>query len=89
MQFAFAPANTLDLRGATLREAEDATSSFLGRLRMRGDLHGYVLHGHGTGALKQGLRAWLKGQREVRAAAPAPAEEGGDAFTLVEIKSAL
>lgn len=48
--------NTLDLRGMTLSEAQDDCDMFFSNAIMD-DLDGvYLLHGHGTGVLKAGLR---------------------------------
>lgn len=48
--------NTLDLRGMTMDEAEDALDAFISRQVLGGAHGGYVLHGHGTGVLKAGVR---------------------------------
>ena len=48
----------------------------------------YAVHyllGHGTGALKQGVRQWLPSSRYVKDFRPANAEEGGDALTVVRL----
>jgi DNA mismatch repair protein MutS2 len=46
----------------------------------------YILHGHGTGQLKEGLRGFLRGHPYVAKFDPAPETEGGDAFTMVKLK---
>jgi DNA-nicking Smr family endonuclease len=48
----------------------------------------YILHGHGTqGVLKDKIRDWLQRDRQwVKKWRPADAAEGGDAFTMVEVK---
>ena len=48
----------------------------------------YVLHGHGTGGvLKSKIRGWLKSERQlVKRWAPAAQADGGDAFTLLEVR---
>lgn len=48
----------------------------------------YLLHGHGTGALKKGLRTWLRTSMGARVRSWRPGNEGdgGDAFTVVELK---
>ena len=43
----------------------------------------FVIHGHGTGALKDAVRTALVGSAYVAASAPAEPEQGGDAFTVV------
>jgi dsDNA-specific endonuclease/ATPase MutS2 len=47
----------------------------------------YILHGHGTGVLKKKIREWLQSDRQfVKSFKPADQEDGGDAFTRVELK---
>lgn len=79
------PHNTCDLRGKRLAEAEDEVVAFVGTLKGMGERYGYLLHGHGTGALKSGLRTWLKRAPGVRTFRPGDSSEGGDAFTVVEV----
>ena len=77
--------NTCDLRGMRVDEAIDAVVAFVDRLAARGDRFGFVLHGHGTGALKQAVRTWAKDAPYVRTSRPASESEGGDAFTVLEV----
>jgi DNA mismatch repair protein MutS2 len=77
--------NTCDLRGMRVDEAIDAVVTFVDRLAARGDRFGFVLHGHGTGALKQAVRTWAKDAPYVRTSRPASESEGGDAFTVLEL----
>jgi len=75
--------NTLDLRGERVDAALDKVDAFIDELLRRGEPAGFVLHGHGTGALKQAVRDHVRSLRQVRESAPAPPEDGGDAFTLL------
>ena len=80
--------NTVDVRGCNLMEAqEEAKAKFSGAL-MGGRSVVYILHGHGTGGiLKTKIRNWLKTERQlVKKFRPADQEDGGDAFTRVELK---
>ena len=77
--------NTLDLRGHRLQEAIEVADRFLDRLLLEGHDVGFLLHGHGTGVLKDGLRRWLPRCPAARAWRPAENEQGGDAFTVVEL----
>ncbi len=79
------PHNTCDLRGKRLAEAEDEVTTFVGLLKGQGERYGYLLHGHGTGALKSGLRTFLRRAPGVRTFRPGDASEGGDAFTVIEV----
>ena len=45
----------------------------------------FLLHGHGTGALKDGLRRWLRSSAYVADWCPADEDQGGDAFTIVQL----
>jgi DNA mismatch repair protein MutS2 len=79
-------ANTLDLRGMRVDEGQDASEKFFDQAIQRGHDTVYLLHGHGTGALKDGVRAWLRSSAYVRGWRPASEEQGGDAFTLVQLQ---
>jgi len=74
--------NTLDLRGHRVEESLAQVDAFLDRLLDRGEPVGYVLHGHGTGALKVAVRAHLRSSPYVRRSHPAEPDDGGDAFTV-------
>ncbi|MEE2750909.1 MAG: Smr/MutS family protein [Myxococcota bacterium] len=76
------PSNTLDLRGMRVDEAIEETDRFLDKRLLEGDRSVFLLHGHGTGALKSAIRAWLGNNRTWR---PLNESEGGDAFTLVTL----
>jgi DNA mismatch repair protein MutS2 len=78
-------ASSLDLRGRRLEEAKEAIETFLDGCVLRGEPVAYLLHGHGTGALKTGLRRWLPACRYVRRWRPAAEGEGGDAWTVLEL----
>lgn len=73
---------TLDLRGERLEPALERLDEFMDLLLRRGEQVGYVLHGHGTGALKEAVRAHLRNSSWVGASRPAERDEGGDAFTV-------
>jgi DNA mismatch repair protein MutS2 len=75
--------NTLDLRGLRVEEALERIDAFLDRLLSAGEPAGYVLHGHGTGALKAAVREHLTLSKLVDRARPAGPEDGGDAFTVL------
>ncbi|MEM9691404.1 MAG: Smr/MutS family protein [Myxococcota bacterium] len=75
--------NTCDLRGMRVDEALEALDRFIDRsLGGGGEPLGFVLHGHGTGALKKAVREHLSGSPYVRHCRPAESGEGGDAFTV-------
>lgn len=80
------PGNTVDLRGQRVDEGVEATESFFDTARLRGHDVVFILHGHGTGALKQAIRRWLPKAPGVSAWAPASAEQGGDAYTVARLQ---
>ncbi|MBN2497933.1 MAG: Smr/MutS family protein [Deltaproteobacteria bacterium] len=78
--------NTLDLRGMRSDEAVEAVDKFLDGLFGRGEPAAFLIHGHGTGALKAAVRAHLASSpypRHFRSGTP---EEGGDGVTVVSLK---
>jgi DNA mismatch repair protein MutS2 len=77
--------NTIDLRGMRVEETIDAIAAFLDDLILANQPSAFLLHGHGTGALKSAIREWLRTSpygRDWHAGGPT---EGGDAFTVVEL----
>jgi DNA mismatch repair protein MutS2 len=63
-------------------EAVDDLDAFVDAMLRSGERAAFVLHGHGTGALKLAVRSHLAGHRQVDKSAPADPDDGGDAFTL-------
>jgi DNA mismatch repair protein MutS2 len=78
--------NTCDVRGLRADDALGMVDTFLDRVLGMGSTSGYVLHGHGTGALKLAVREHLKRSPWVRASRAADPEDGGDAFTAFWLK---
>jgi DNA mismatch repair protein MutS2 len=74
--------NTLDLRGERVDVALDKVDAFLDRMLNVGETAGFVLHGHGTGALKSAVRAHLRASSYVEQSRVADPDSGGDAFTV-------
>ena len=79
-------ANTLDLRGKAVDEATLAVEQRLDDAAMAGEPFVFLLHGHGTGALKAALREWLKGSSYVESYAAGQRNQGGDGVTVVQLK---
>ncbi len=77
------PENTLDMRGMYVDDAIPEIDSFLDRLSLAQASHAFLIHGHGTGALKAGVRRHLKGSPYAKRFLPAPREQGGDGVTIV------
>ena len=77
---------TLDLRGERVDEALGRVDAFIDRLLGGNDAVGFVLHGHGTGALKSHVREHLRASTYVEHSRPAESDEGGDAFTVFWVR---
>jgi DNA mismatch repair protein MutS2 len=77
--------NTVDLRGQRASDAVDQVDRFIDRLIRQGEPVAWILHGHGTGALKQAIRQWLPRQKHIEAWRAAGEDEGGDAYTRVQL----
>lgn len=74
--------NTLDLRGTRVDEALARLDAFLDVMMGEGEPVGFVLHGHGTGAMKSAVREHLGASGYVAQSRAADPDEGGDAFTV-------
>lgn len=78
--------NTLDLRGQRVDDGLAALEAFVDRAVRDGEPIVFVLHGHGTGALKQAVRQALRDLGPVARHQPARADQGGDAYTVVALR---
>lgn len=77
------PENTLDLRGMYVDDALPEVDAFLDRLALAQSPHAFLIHGHGTGALKTAVRRHLAKSPYAKRSLPAPREQGGDGVTIV------
>ncbi len=73
---------TLDLRGQRVEDGLLAVDRFVDELIQHHELGGFVLHGHGTGAMKEAVRQHLRGHHLVSRSRPCDRDEGGDAHTI-------
>ena len=84
-------ANTDDMRmeinliGRTVDEATGELEKYLDRAFLAGLPRVRVIHGHGAGILRRGVREFLKSHPHVATFAEAPQNEGGQGATLVEL----
>ncbi|MFH1438735.1 MAG: Smr/MutS family protein [Pseudomonadota bacterium] len=78
--------NTLDVRGMALDEARMEADNFIDNTMEMGLGTVYIIHGHGTGILKNGLRRHLRHLKTVEHFRPGGRAEGGDGCTVVKIK---
>ena len=76
----------LDIRGKRADEAEFEVIKFLDNSNMNGINRIEILHGKGTGALKQIVQQILKDYVHVKNYYFADIESGGDGITIVEFK---
>jgi len=76
----------IDIRGMMVDEAEQVVGKFLDDAVMAGLSQVLVIHGKGTGALRKGVQAYLKGHRNVQSYAFADINEGGTGATVVNLK---
>ena len=77
--------NTLDLRGQRVEEALENCERFFDQRLRDNTMTVFLLHGHGTGALREALRRELPGSDYVSSLRPADEDDGGEAFTMVEL----
>lgn len=71
----------LDLRGRRVEESLLELDQFIDELLQRQETGGFVLHGHGTGALKEAVRLHLRAHCCIAEATAAERDDGGDAWT--------
>ena len=75
------------MRGMRVEEGIEHIEQFLDRCLMSHHEYAFLLHGHGTGALKQAVRQWLPSSPHVHRWGAANEDQGGDAFTVVALHS--
>ncbi len=78
-------ASSLDLRGARVEEALEALSRYLDDAGLAGLNKVMIIHGMGTGALRDAVRAEAANHPLVRSLRPGQRGEGGDGATIVEL----
>ena len=76
----------IDVRGMTVLEAEDVLGKFIDDAVFTGLSKILLIHGKGTGALRQSLQKYLKQHRYVLSFSFADISEGGTGATVVELK---
>jgi DNA mismatch repair protein MutS2 len=76
----------VDVRGLRAEDALREVETFLDRAFRDGESTVLVVHGHGTGALRQSLRAALSASPYVQSLAPGETHQGGDGVTRVALR---
>lgn len=78
--------NTLDLRGERVEEALDELEGYLDKASLANLSPVYVIHGHGTGALKSAVRDFVSTSPYVAKYRVGEDSEGGDGVCVIDIK---
>ncbi len=76
--------DNIDLRGERAADALERVQSFIDDALMVGVSSVTILHGKGTGALKEEIRRYLRTVPDVARATDAHADRGGSGITVVE-----
>ena len=75
-----------DLRGMTIEEARIEVDRYLDEAMLAGLTKVTIVHGKGTGALRTGIRAYLKTHPLVKSMREGKFSEGEDGVSIVELK---
>ncbi|WFA09875.1 endonuclease MutS2 [Tissierella sp. Yu-01] len=78
--------NEIDLRGKTIEEGILDIDKYLDDSYIAGLKEVFIIHGKGTGALRDGVKNYLRGHKHVKSYRSGKYGEGGDGVTVVEIK---
>jgi DNA mismatch repair protein MutS2 len=78
--------NTVDLRGLRAHEAVAMAEQFLDRTLGAGRKVAFLIHGHGTGALRESIRDMLRTSSYVAKSRAGGPSEGGDGVTVVWLR---
>ena len=76
----------LDVRGYRVEAAEIEVGRYVDHCALNGMESCEILHGAGTGALRQAVRELLASSPHVVGFGPAPANRGGNGITVVELR---
>jgi DNA mismatch repair protein MutS2 len=79
-------ASELVLVGVRVDEALDRAAKFLDDAVLADERRLRVVHGHGTGRLREALNQFFREHPLVASATSAPEREGGTGATIVELK---
>ena len=78
-------ASSLDLRGARVDEALEALARYLDDAALAGLESATIIHGLGTGALRDAVRGQATGHPLVKTQRPGERHEGGDGVTILTL----
>lgn len=80
------PSTTLDLRGERYDDAMADLDRYIDAALLAGYEQVTIIHGLGTGAIRNGVTAYLKRNRQVKKFGFAPQNAGGSGATIVQFK---
>jgi len=80
-------AEEINLIGCTVEQATERVDKFLDEAALAGKPSVRIIHGHGTGALRRGLAAFLSAHPLVEKIHYEAEDRGGTAITVAELKS--
>lgn len=80
------PGMELDLRGQRADDAIDQLENYLDAAYLAGLPYVRIIHGKGTGKLRQAVREALSSHPHIRSHEPGGSGEGGDGVTLAKLK---
>ncbi len=78
--------STIDVRGQRADEAVANVDRFLDESLLASRDIAFIVHGHGTGALRTAVRAHLTGHKAIDTFRPGEPSEGGDGVTVAFLK---
>ena len=78
--------NSVDVRGMRADEALRQVEAFLDQAALDGADSIFVIHGHGTGALRKAIREYLANSPYVARYRPGGPGEGGDGVSVVSVR---
>ena len=78
--------NTLDLRGKRVEEALDELEGYLDEASLANLSPVYIIHGHGTGALKSAVREFASSSPYVASSRVGNDTEGGDGVCVIDLR---
>lgn len=77
---------TVDIRGSRADEAVATVDRFVDESLMASRDTIFIIHGHGTGALRNAVRSHLQGHKAIQTYRPGEPNEGGDGVTVAFLK---
>ena len=78
--------NEIDLRGRNIEEAILELDKYIDDTYIAGLKEVYVIHGKGTGALREGLQSYFRRHRLIKSHRVGKYGEGGTGVTVLEMK---